>query len=555
VSYGTQLTASTRGRGDAGNVIINARDRISFDGTSADGQFISAAFSTVEQGAIGRGGNIEIDTGSLSLTNGAGLTASTRGQGDAGSVIINARDRISFDGGDVFSSVDQGAIGHGGNIEIDTGSLSLTNGAQLTASTRGRGNAGSVIINARDAILLQGTNTGFSSGIFTSTVAGSSGRGGDIEIQSDSFRITDGAVVDARTGNFRRGGNVVISTEQFEALNGGQIIATALRRGRAGSITLNADRITLSGSDPTFPDRLEQFPNAIANEGNGESGLFASTRAGSTGRGGDITLNAADVVLNDGASITARSQGQGSAGNIAVNTRNQTQLTNSNITTESVSSSGGNITINTADQASTSLLILRGDSDILTQSQRDGGDITVQGIATIAFDDSDIITRSADGSGGDITLSALFSESVPLGSADDYDDNDQVDLNAEGQIASGIITINDTSFVQNNLSNLTDTAVNADSLIANSCIARTEQGGTFLMTGSGGLPERPGQLTISTYPTSDVQPLPSETLEYQQFLAVANGRTHHRTARRLSAARWSAPTESAVRTIRVAALC
>jgi large exoprotein involved in heme utilization and adhesion len=46
--------------------------------------------------------------------------------------------------------------------------------------------------------------------------------------------------------------------------------------------------------------------------------------------------------------------------------------------------------------------------------------------------------------------------------------------------------------------------VDADSLIANSCIARTESGGTFLITGSGGLLLRPGVAPLSPYPTGEI---------------------------------------------------
>ncbi|MBW4465497.1 MAG: filamentous hemagglutinin N-terminal domain-containing protein, partial [Pegethrix bostrychoides GSE-TBD4-15B] len=98
VEEGAQLVASTRGQGDAGNVIINAQDRVSFVGRSADGKSSSAAFSTVEATGVGQGGNVEITTGSLDVQDGAQLVANTRGQGDAGNVIINAQDRVSFVG-------------------------------------------------------------------------------------------------------------------------------------------------------------------------------------------------------------------------------------------------------------------------------------------------------------------------------------------------------------------------------------------------------------------------------------------------------------------------
>jgi large exoprotein involved in heme utilization and adhesion len=122
VTDGTRLIISIFGQGDAGSVNINARDTVSFDGSSV--------YSTVERGAVGNGGNINIRATSLSLGNGAQLNTSTWGHGDAGSVNIIARDTVSFYGissnglqSVAFSTVEPGAVGNGGDINIKTGSL------------------------------------------------------------------------------------------------------------------------------------------------------------------------------------------------------------------------------------------------------------------------------------------------------------------------------------------------------------------------------------------------------------------------------------------------
>ncbi len=90
-------------------------------------------------------------------------------------------------------------------------------------------------------------------------------------------------------------------------------------------------------------------------------------------------------------------------------------------------------------------------------------------------------------------------------------DNNRVDVNATGAIASGNIFIPDTSSIQNNLSELSQTPIDTNALIANSCIARTgRQESTFTITGAGGLPNSPGDVSVSAYPTGDVRNVQTE---------------------------------------------
>ena len=161
---GSELFASTEGRGDAGNVTIEARDTVEFAGESPDFNS-SGAFSRVEPGAEGQAGNIDITTGSLSVSDGAFLTTSTDGRGDAGNVTIEARDTVEFAGlapnqfsSGAYSQVLSEGRGEGGSISVEARSLSVTNGAVLATSTEGRGDAGNVTIEARDTVEFKGGN-------------------------------------------------------------------------------------------------------------------------------------------------------------------------------------------------------------------------------------------------------------------------------------------------------------------------------------------------------------------------------------------------------------
>ncbi|MEO0409442.1 MAG: hypothetical protein AAF289_19030, partial [Cyanobacteria bacterium P01_A01_bin.135] len=414
VRGGAQLAASTLGQGNAGSVIISATDRVAFAGTSADGQFSSAASSQVEETGNGAGGDIEITTGVLEVRGGAQLAASTLGQGNAGSVIISAADRVTFAGTSAdgqfvsgsFSTIEETGVGAGGDIEITTGVLEVRGGARLTASTLGQGNAGDVIITARDSAELV---TGF------------------------VLSAVDDTAIGIR-------GDVTV---------------------RAGDLTLSNDSLI-----STQDDRPSSESNTAA--------------------GSDI-------------------------GRLRIIVEDLLVLEDSDITTEANAFAGGDITIRAGD------IQLVGDSDIQTFVQggsQGGGDITLTADSIIAFDDSDILAFAADGQGGDITLNtpAFFGENFDPASLDaaplTLDDNDRVDINATGAVA-GVVTTPDVSFIQNSLADLPENILIPDDLIANSCIARNEDGSSsFVITGGGGLPEQPGT-TTTQYPTGDVQPLPN----------------------------------------------
>jgi hypothetical protein len=170
---------------------------------------------------------------------------------------------------------------------------------------------------------------------------------------------------------------------------------------------------------------------------------------------------------------------------------------------------GGDISV-TADAVR-----LQDNSDIQTrvaeEGDGDGGNITVTADSVIAFDDSDIITE-APNRGGDITLNTpvFFGAGYQpdASTASDADGNGRVDLDASGEVSAGAVQTPDVSFIQNSLSDLPDGAINTDDLLANSCISRDQQTGTFLITGSGSLPSAPGNNSASTYPTGEVRPIP-----------------------------------------------
>ncbi|MEH2424200.1 MAG: S-layer family protein [Nostoc sp.] len=482
VTRGAQISAGSNGL-NAGNVAINARDTVKVDGFGVDqnGQVIvrpengEPALSQIISGVSGsgQGGDIRITTGSLFVTNGGQLTANTFGQGNAGNIIVNARDFISLSG-----RLDRGSFhepsgllarttnsGQGGNINIITRSLSVTNGAQLEASTFGQGNAGNIRINAKDAVTVSGTSqeSGDSSGLFTFTDFTSTGIGGDITVNTNMFRVSDGALLDANTANNQKGGDITVNANVFEALNGGQLTTATSSNGGAGKITVNADdKITISGIDPSYSDRITKFSDNVLNIG-ANSGLFVS----STGSGitGDIEVNSPQITLDNQGKLNA----------------------------SSASGNGGNI------NANSDLLLLRHGAQISTNAGTaekggNGGNININSkfIVAVPNENSDISANAFTGIGGrvDITTDGLFGI-VPQKSP-----TEKSDITASSQLGvSGEVTIKtlDTD-PSHGLIQLPSNLVDVSQQITQGCTPRRgKNANRFIATGRGGLPQSPNE--------------------------------------------------------------
>jgi filamentous hemagglutinin family protein len=316
VTNGAQLNSSTAGQGNGGNITIDARDTVKFDGTGSN-QNPTGAYSIVESGGIGKAGDIQVTTGSLSLTNGAQVAASTLDQGNAGNININARDAITFNGtgsngrsSGVFSTVESLGVGKGGNVKVTTGSLSITNGAQLNANTLGRGDAGNIFVQASDLISLSN-----SSYISSSVLPGGVGNSGNIDINTRTLTLTDGSQIGA--GVFREFGN----------LPGG--------RGRGGEIRINAsDSVTLSGISST----------------GFSSGLVALTERGASGDAGSINVTTDNFRVADGALVVAATFNEGNAGDITINANNFEAVNGGQVLTSTRSTGqAGTIKLNIRD--------------------------------------------------------------------------------------------------------------------------------------------------------------------------------------------------------------
>lgn len=359
------LATGTLGKGNAGNVVIQSSEKVLLD----SGFILSNVDTFGDFKGIGNGGQIFVKTGKLILDNQSVLGSGTFGTGNAGDVVIDAKDISLKSTSAIASTVQEGAVGNGGKIKIYTDTLSLTGGSQLTASIQnaedelsgGKGQGGDILVEASKSVILSGFSetSGDRSGFLVATEEGANGLAGTINIKARTLRITDGAIVSAQTLNQSQGGDIAINSTNFEALNGGQIVSTTFSAGNAGNIKLNVTGdIVLAGQDINFDRRLNLLQDFLLEDGvepdlvetqiqdfrdiGPNSGLYASATSGASGKAGNISVDPRFVLIQDGARISVNNEGSGPGGSIFLQAGNLT-LDRGTISATSSSNQGGNI--------------------------------------------------------------------------------------------------------------------------------------------------------------------------------------------------------------------
>ncbi|MBD2489073.1 S-layer family protein [Aulosira sp. FACHB-615] len=174
VSKGGQITASTQGRGNAGNINLQVKE-IDVQGispTTVNGNYLYsaiAASSTTNSAA----GSINIKSDTVNVRNDGEITVSNIGNGDAGNLNISANRIFLKNGASLRSEVNEGDQG---NIQLQANEvLLLRQGSNITTNARGLSTGGNININAGLIVTVPKEN----SDISANAVLGS---GGNIQI-------------------------------------------------------------------------------------------------------------------------------------------------------------------------------------------------------------------------------------------------------------------------------------------------------------------------------------------------------------------------------------
>ena len=362
---GAIIATTTTDASDAGDILIVA-ENLSLGGR---GGLIRTQINTDSSlEASGDAGRLTIVAETIDLSGDAEIRSSTRGIGDAGVVNITASDRLELrDDSQIESSTAQ-STGNAGSVQIRTSDLVILDGADITSSTAGSGNAGSIEIVAETALMDSRGDTGGFNGITTQNTASSTGNAGAITLEIDNLVIRDAS----------------------------QINSSAFGTGDAGDVSITSETIVIDDLG-TEQDALVGVSTSVQ--------LDSRFDPGEGGDAGSIVIVADNLVLRgDGAEIASANDDVGAAGTIDIQLSGGLVLDRgADIVTLSESGGGGGITIQADDYISVS-----GPGGNITSTvandDGDAGDILIE-TPVLALGDGSILAQADAGSGGDIQVS------------------------------------------------------------------------------------------------------------------------------------------------------
>jgi filamentous hemagglutinin family protein len=361
---------------DAGKVTLKA------------GQDASIGNISTESGSYGVANDIEVNARSVSMSSST-LSSGAYGYGNAGNITINATDKVSLSNGSrIYSRVENGAVGNGGNIIINANSVSIADLSSLSVSALGNGNAGSVVIDSNGSIDLATSIKAYSN----------YGNGGEVNLLANGNITVTG--IDT-SSLFGLGGNVTLISGQ-DILSGN--VDTSSTSSKAGNISLlshngnidtsngvvNASSLLGVGGDVTLTAGQDILAGSIDT-----SSLDSNA--------GSISINASSIAVTDGAYLFSGTFGQGNAGNASITATESVLFDNGRIYTGSsgnaignegyVSINGHSVSFTNGSRISTNPLFS------LQGQNANSGNISINAINSVSFDNSSISSETVFGFG------------------------------------------------------------------------------------------------------------------------------------------------------------
>lgn len=472
----TGLQNTTFGPGAGGTVAVNANE-ISITGSGNPNIFTGIFANTF---GSGRGGSIQVIADRMKLANHAAISAAGFSTGDAGTLAVATRSLEMSSGSQIYTNVlfgsgnagslsvsadslmitglrdstnpfasgfdftglstSTGTLGkRGGDMTVTAGSLVLTDKAAIFSSSSGAGAAGNIQITA-DTLRV-------SNRAAISTNAFGSGPGGNIDVVARKATIEGAgaplgpndsivsAIASQAGAAGGAAGHVAIKAGRLEVLDGAKISTQTFGRGNGGNLEIAADSLLVSGINAALQAHLqathgkldsarsavlassERFLAGDAATGNAgkvrieatdlqlAAGGSISSATDTPGLGGRIDLIADTLRLSGGALISAASStspNAGKAGDVSISARGSVEIAASSITTTADHAAGGSIVIQGSEVRFVDGALVSAKSS----GAGDAGSITVAAAGSLQLTNSVISTQALLADGGNINLTA-----------------------------------------------------------------------------------------------------------------------------------------------------
>ena len=348
---GGRISSSVFSVGDSGSVVVQAGSVLINKMNSSQNTGIFSQVASNSTG--GNAGSVEVlVNGHLEIINGGSISSSTFGPGRAGTVVVQA-DSLSMDhmtaqdstGTGILSEAKQGSTGNANLVDVRVNNqLNIFNGADISSSTSGEGNAGIVKVQA-GALTIDDMTSTRTTGIFSE--AGSSsinGSAGNVEVAVNGYlKMTNGGLISSSTFTNGNAGTVDIFVGgQFDMYNQSNISSSTYGAGNAGSVLVQANSLLLHGM-----------------EGSAKTGISSEAKKGSTGNADFVKIVVKDQLnIYSGGNINSSTNGTGNAGIVeieasalSINQMNSSVSTGIFSETNSIANAGdaGNLNIKVAN--------------------------------------------------------------------------------------------------------------------------------------------------------------------------------------------------------------
>ena len=364
------------------------------------------------------GGEIQVQGRRVIMNEGSLIRANTLGENPGGPLVIRATESLEVLGNTLTDdltdtrfeaaglivprvtsiSASSFSSGRAGDIIIETEKVIVDLGAKIEAFSFGSGPGGDLLIKASESVEVFGQAISLDFKPELFLPFGFDVPGFD-EASFRTYAITSG--ISASSVGEGDSGNVRIETGKLSIFDSGKVTTDPLFSGNGGTLTVVAsDSIEVSGTSEL------EIPNIL-----GISPSLLSAAATGSGNAKDVNLSTRKLIVRDGGTVQVGTFGAGDGGNLLINASESVEVSGSRSSSTNEilpstlrassfgSGNAGNLIINT-DQ-----LVVRDEADVAVNSTDvvNAGDIFIT--ANSLFLDRGFITAtSSSGEGGNLTL-------------------------------------------------------------------------------------------------------------------------------------------------------